>query len=201
ASLSGTGTAPVASFAPASIPFGNQPVNTTSPAQAVTLSNTGNAPLTISSIAITGTNSGDFAQANNCGSSLAANSSCTINVTFTPTATGARSASLSVSDTARGSPQPASLSGTGTAPAVSLTPSSVPFGNQQVSTSSAAQAVTLSNTGSAPLTISRIGSARMKTADSVQTRICPITRYTHAASASCTINVTFTPTATGARSA
>ena len=138
ASLTGIGTTATVSLTPSSISFGSRQVGTTSASQALTLSNSTSSGLTISSIAFTGTNSADFAQTNNCGSSLAANSSCTINVTFTPAATGARSATLTVTDSASNSPQTASLSGTGTAPAVTLTPSSVPFGNQLVSTASAA---------------------------------------------------------------
>src|SRR5207302_1809782 len=125
AGLTGTGTAPVVSLTPTSVPFGNQRINTTSAAQTVTLTNSGSAALTISGITITGTNAGDFGQTNNCPISpatLAANGSCTISVTFTPTATGSRSGTLSVSDNATGSPQTASLSGTGTAPVASLSP-------------------------------------------------------------------------------
>src|SRR5262249_34977236 len=111
ASLSGTGAAavPVAGLSPTSLTFGSQTVGTTSAAQGLTLSNTGTAALAISGIAT----SGDFAQTNNCGTSLAAGANCTINVTFTPTATGARTGTLSVTDNAAGSPQTASLSGTG----------------------------------------------------------------------------------------
>src|SRR5204863_9322519 len=85
----------------------------TSTAQAVTLSNSGSAALSITGIAITGTNSGDFGQTNNCGSSLAAGSSCAINVTFTPTATGTRNATLTVTDNASNSPPTESWTGTG----------------------------------------------------------------------------------------
>ncbi|MGC2369212.1 MAG: choice-of-anchor D domain-containing protein, partial [Candidatus Sulfotelmatobacter sp.] len=112
ANLTGSGPAPpapVVAFAPANLTFSAQPVKTPSPAQAVTLSNTGNATLNLSAIQITG----DFAQANNCPSTLAANSSCTINVTFTPTASGARTGSLTVSDNAQGSPQAVNITGAG----------------------------------------------------------------------------------------
>ena len=102
-------------MSPPSLTFANQTVETTGAAQAVTLSNTGTAALNISSIAVTGTNSGDFGQTNNCGTSVAAGAQCTINVTFTPTASGTRSATLSVADNASGSPQAASLTGTGEA--------------------------------------------------------------------------------------
>jgi hypothetical protein len=147
---------PGASLAPASLSFGNQQVGTTSAAQTLTLSNTGNASLAITSITIAGTNSSDFAQSNTCGASLNAGASCSISVTFKPTATGARNATVSVSDNAAGSPQTAALGGTGTAPAVSLSPTSLSFGNQQVGTNSAAKTVTLSNTGTATLAITVI---------------------------------------------
>ncbi len=75
----------------------------------MTLKNTGTAALTLGTIQITG----DFIQVNNCPGSLAANASCTINITFTPTASGTRSGSLTISDNAAGSPQTVNLSGTG----------------------------------------------------------------------------------------
>src|SRR5207249_7863424 len=107
----GVGGSSAASLSPTSLTFPSQTVGTTGTAQAVTLSNSGSAALSITGIAITGTNSGDFGQTNNCGSSLAAGSSCAINVTFTPAATGTRSASLTVTDNASNSPQTASLTG------------------------------------------------------------------------------------------
>src|SRR5205085_4067586 len=100
--------------------FSSQVVGSTSAAQTVTLTNSGNAALTISSIGLSGTNSGDFAQTNTCPSSsstLAAGASCTISVTFTPTATGTRSASVTITDNAGGSPQLVALTGTGVTPA------------------------------------------------------------------------------------
>jgi hypothetical protein len=114
----GTGPppAPGVGLSPTSLTFASQNVGTTSAAQVVTLSNTGNATLSITSIAISGTNSGDFAPTTACGSSLAAGANCAINVTFKPTATGTRSASLAVTDNASGSPHTVSLSGTGTSP-------------------------------------------------------------------------------------
>jgi hypothetical protein len=79
------------------------------------LTNGGNATLSITSVAITGTNAGDFAEvADTCGSSVAAGGSCTIGVTFTPSLASVEAASLSITDNAGGSPQTASLSGTGT---------------------------------------------------------------------------------------
>jgi Domain of unknown function (DUF4082)/Bacterial Ig domain len=77
---------------PASLSFGSQLVATSSSAQTLTVSNTGNTALTLSSITITGTDSSDFTQTNNCGTNLGAGSNCTIAVTFTPTGTGVRGA-------------------------------------------------------------------------------------------------------------
>src|SRR5206468_3964315 len=92
----------------------------------------------------------------NSPSTLAANATCTINVTFTPAATGSRSATLTVTDNASNSPQTAGVSGTGTAPP-SLSPTSLAFSNQNVGATSGTQAVTLSNPTSTALTITSIG--------------------------------------------
>src|SRR5205823_3290218 len=101
----------------------------------VTLSNPSGTALTITSIGLTGTNPGDFGQTNNCPlspSTLAVNGTCTINVTFTPAATGPRIATLTVTDNASNSPQTAGVSGTG-ASLPCLSPSPVPdFGNQSL---------------------------------------------------------------------
>src|SRR5207249_2893031 len=142
---------------------------TTSAPQAVTLSNSGSAALSISSIAITGADSGDFAQTNNCGSSLGSGTKCTINVTFTPSATGTRTGTLTVTDNASGSPQTASLTGTGVAPAAALSPTSLPVALPIVGTTSAPQAVTLSNSGSAPLSVSSIAITGANSGDFAQT--------------------------------
>jgi len=117
-SLSGTGSAsaPGVGLSPSSLNFGNQPLTTTSAPKTVTLTNTGNAALTINSIAA----SGDFAQTNNCpmGPNTlppTTSNTCTINVTFAPTALGTRNGTLSVADNASGSPQTVGLTGNGTA--------------------------------------------------------------------------------------
>ncbi len=108
------------SLSTTSLSFGSQNIGTTSAGQNVTLTNTGSAALSISSIAVTGSNSGDFAQTNSCGSSLAAGANCSIGVTFTPTAAGSRSASVTITDNATGSPQSFTLSGTGVSPSSSV---------------------------------------------------------------------------------
>jgi hypothetical protein len=109
--LSGTGTPGVPSvmFSASSLSF-TQIVGSVSAAQQLTLSNNGGATLTITgSISVTG----DFAETDDCGGSVVAGSNCTINVTFKPTALGARVGTLSVNDNAAGSPHTVTLSGTG----------------------------------------------------------------------------------------
>ena len=200
-SLSGTGTsvpAPVASLTPLSLAFGNQTVNNTSTVQTVTLSNTGNAALSIVSLVVTGTNAGDFAQSNTCGGSVAASGTCTISVTFTPVASDSRTASVSIMDNASGSPQTVSFSGTGTTALVSLSPTSLPFGNQSVGVTSAAQTVTLSNTGTASLSITSLTLTGTNASDFTQSNTCGSSL---AAGGNCTISVTFTPSASGSRTA
>jgi hypothetical protein len=195
---------PTADLSTTTLTFASQGVGTTSAAQSVTLTNTGNAALTIASITLTGANSGDFAQTNTCPVSpttLAAGSNCSINVTFKPTATGTRNASVTITDNAANNPQSVALTGTGVAPVVSLSPASLSFGNQSVGTSSAAQNVTLSNTGNAALTITSIVITGTNSGDFSETNTCPASPATLAAGANCTISVTFKPTATGNRAA
>jgi hypothetical protein len=203
--LSGTGAAagPAVSLTPTSIGFGPQRVGTTSGAQTSTLRNTGTAPLTISSIGLSGANAGDFAETSDCpfgAATLAVDGTCTISVTFVPTVIGARSASVTIGDDAADSPQSLGLSGTGTAPAVSLTPTALGFASSQVvGTTSAAQTATLRNTGTAALAISSIGLTGTNAGDYGQTNTCPSSPATLAVNGTCTVSVTFTPTATGSR--
>ncbi|PYU92591.1 MAG: hypothetical protein DMG25_11805, partial [Acidobacteria bacterium] len=197
----GSSGSATAGLAPASLTFANQNVGTTSAAQAITLSNTGSAALSISSIAVTGTNSGDFAQSNTCGGSVAAGATCAISVTFKPTASGTRTASVTVTDNASSSPQTASLTGSGVAAstaAASLSPTSLTFASQNVGTTSAAQTVTLSNTGSAALSITSVAITGTNSSDFAQTNGCGSSL---AAGSTCTISVTFTPAASGTRTA
>src|SRR5205807_2292335 len=116
--LSGNGTAAPEGGVDRKSVVEGQRLATTSAPMTVTLTNTGTAALTINSFAA----SGDFAAtstgASACPTSpatLAAGANCTINVTFTPTASGARTGTLSVTDNAGGSPQIMTLSGNGTA--------------------------------------------------------------------------------------
>ncbi|HYL93411.1 MAG TPA: choice-of-anchor D domain-containing protein [Alphaproteobacteria bacterium] len=111
--------APAAAVSPTSLAFGNQILNTTSAASPVTLSNNGSLPLTVLSIVVGGTNSGDFAQTNVCGISVAAAGRCTINVTFRPTVAAARAATLIITTNDLATPVlNVTLTGTGIVPGV-----------------------------------------------------------------------------------
>lgn len=83
-------------LAPRALAFGNQAINTTSAARAVTVTNTGSKAAPITKIVLAGTGAGQFAFTHNCGTSLAGRATCTIRVTFEPTTRGAKSATLSV---------------------------------------------------------------------------------------------------------
>ena len=158
--------------------------------------NVGNGALSISGLAVSGANSSDFAQTNNCGSSLAAGAKCTISATFKPTATGTRTAAVTLTDNATGSPQTVSLTGTGTAAIASLSPSSLTFGNDPVGTTSSSQVVTLNNTGNAALNITSIAFTGANATDFTQVDTCGASV---AAGGNCTIAILFTPSATGTR--
>jgi FG-GAP-like repeat/FG-GAP repeat len=109
----GPPAAPLATISPSSLNFNSENQGSTSPTQNVMLTNPGNAALSIRGISVGGTNSGDFGETSSCGSSLLAGGNCAIGVTFNPTATGPRSATLSIADNASGSPQSVNLAGTG----------------------------------------------------------------------------------------
>jgi hypothetical protein len=207
--LTGTGTQPGVLFAPTTVPFGNQHQGTTAAQMTSVLSNSGSGPLTITSVTVTGTNAGDFAvvapaSGTNCVTvgSVAAAGSCTIAVTFTPTAVGARTATVSVADNATGSPHTFVLTGTGTFPQASALPSPVGFGNQRQNTTSGVQAITLTNGGNETLNLTTVA---LGGTNANQFAIAAGTTCTNAgtvaAGASCVVNLTFTPTALGLQSA
>lgn len=188
--LSGTATAPIAGIAPAALSYQQQAINTTSGAQFLFLSNTGNGALTFSGAGIATT--GDFAETNNCGAALAPQTSCTIAVTYTPTVTGPETGSVTVSSNA--APQTVSLSGTGaaTAPLVTALPESLIFPTELLKLKSTAQTVTLKNSGTKAVSIASVTIS----GDFSKTGNCGASL---GAGKSCIENVYFTPTAAGTR--
>jgi len=192
-SLSGPGAAAIAKLwlSPASLTFGQQVVGAAGAAQSVGLTNTGTVALPMTQIST----SGDFTQTNNCPSTIAVGAGCAILITFTPTAPGPRSGTLSFTDSAGDSLQSEALSGTGvsTSPMVSLSPAGINFPGQTLGTTSAIQTLTLTNSGGSNMTVTGIAI----TGDFTQTNNCPLML---AAGASCTVSVSFTPTVVGPRS-
>jgi hypothetical protein len=197
--LSGTGVsaaAPGVTLSPASLTFASQALGTASPAQNINVTNSGESNLTIAGVTLTGADPQDYNQTNNCPATLIPSFSCNIAVTFKPTATGARTASVNVADNASGSPQTVSLTGTGapgTTPLVTFTPPSLGFTNVALNSTSASQTSTLQNTGAAALTITKIAASGTVPGDFAQTNNCPASVPVNG---TCTITVTFTPTAT-----
>jgi len=205
-SLTGTGTAPGVSLSPASLPaFASEGVGSKSVVQTIALSNSGSAGLSVSSIAITGTNAADFSETNTCGTSVAAGYNCTISITFAPAAINSRSATLTITDNNNAianSVQTVALTGTGTAPEVTVAPGSVPFGGENVGTASSASTITLTNSGNASLAISSITVSGADAKDFVmQSSSTCGTSAPVSAGKNCTIALVFTPSASGSRSA
>ncbi|HTS35060.1 MAG TPA: choice-of-anchor D domain-containing protein [Candidatus Solibacter sp.] len=184
---------------PTSLGFGQQAVGTTSASQQLILNNGQSTALTINNIFGSGNNPGDFQQSNDCGSSVPAGASCTINIAFAPTATGARSATINVSDSAANSPQTATVTGTGiNGGTIGLSTTSVNFGNQAGGTTSAPVQVTVTNTGNATVTFTSIQVTGTNGTNFGETDNCS---GNLASGNSCTINLNFTPGQVGSYSA
>jgi subtilase family serine protease len=200
--LTGTGTggsSGTVTLTPASLAFPNTIVGATSDAQLVTLTNSGSTAVTVSSIALSGTNPTAFLDLTSCGSSVAAGTSCSIYVAFKPASAAALSATLSVTDNATGSPQKVTLTGTGTAaPSVKLSATSIAFGTVAHGTTSPAKALTLTNSGTSILTLTSIALSGTNAAAFEALDTCGATL---APAASCTVYIAFKPATTGAMTA
>ena len=187
--LDGTGTAAPANVSPATLTFSGQIVGTTSASQTVTLTNTGSSPLTISSVTVTA----GFSQTGTCSGTIAGNGTCTLSVTFSPTAGGTTTGTLTVTSNASNSPNVVALTGTGLAPEIYVSSSTVDFGNQLVGITSAPQQLVVSNLGNLALTFSSIAT----TVNFGETNTCG---GGVAPQESCTVSVTFAPSAIGTAS-
>jgi hypothetical protein len=189
---------PTLTISPSSVNFGN--VYLGLPAVwTVTLKNTGSASITITSVAISksGNDPDDFKALSLCPSTLAAGKSCPILVIFTADGDNySPSGTLVITDSAAGSPQSVPLSGTVINPKASLSSYSLNFGKQRVGTTSTAQTVTLTNTGTTSLTLSTLN---IGSDFSFATGTTCTSGETLAVGARCLISVNFTPTAKGAR--
>jgi uncharacterized repeat protein (TIGR01451 family) len=149
--LTGTGINPAVSLSASSLDFGQQVVATTSQPKTITVTNAGTTSLTVRDV----TASGDFAaDATACTAQpVPADQACVINVTFSPTATGSRSGTLTITSNAASSPDTVALTGTGVAPVITVTPGSLAFGTVPIGTISSPQNVTVTNSGTSGLNV------------------------------------------------
>jgi hypothetical protein len=185
AALSGTGgaAAPIV-LNPVILTFPSTTIGATSPVQNITISNTSGTAIALQTPSVVG---GDFKiTANTCGSSLGPSVGCTVAIAFTPTASGSRSGTFSITDGV--GTQTASLSGIGTSPATdALSPLALTFAPQQITTASAAQQITLTNSGDLPLTLI---AAQITSGDFTAVNACGNSLNPHS---TCSINVAFAP--------
>lgn len=186
--LQGAGAIDPLTLSAPSLTYPVQMASTPSTVQNVVLTNVGSAAVSISSIAITGTNSADFSQTNNCGVSLATTATCTVIITFTPTLGGARSATLTINDGSFLSPHTVALTGTGQDFTLAI---------------SAAQTVTAGASGNFTLTITPdngfVQPIALTCTDTIPHSTCAVApaMITPSASAPTTVMLTITTTAKG----
>jgi hypothetical protein len=178
---------PIASFSPSGLTFPPQVVSPGGPASAaqiVTLTNVGTGNLDTTTLVA----SGDYSQTNDCPSSLAPKTSCTIEVIFTPNAIGTINGAITLTE-AFARVEFVSLSGVGLAP-VGFSPARLDFGTIAPGASSVAQTVTLTNNQSPSLAVNSVSTS----GNYSQTNNCPASLAT---GQSCSIDVTFSPTLSG----
>lgn len=189
---SGVTNAPIAQVSPGSLSFAATPVGGTSATQQVSISNTGTAALTISSII---SDSAEFVLAGSC-TSIAPNASCVVTVRFAPTAINARSGTLTVTHNAAGGASTVTLTGTGTAVIAQLTPAAITFPAMLLGSSSGVEVITVTNAGNLQLSISAVNSSSPEFPLAGGTCVAG---GAVAPGANCTIGVRFVPTAAGSR--
>jgi probable HAF family extracellular repeat protein len=191
--------APVVTLGTGSLNFSNQLVNSSSAAQSVALTNTGTGALGLSTITVIGLAADDYILTHTCGTSLAVNATCTVSVIFKPVSVGAKKATISIRDNAIGSPQSVTLLGTGVlAPTLKLSATGLTFASQSVGITSGAQTVTLTNAGTAALTLHSFTLKGGQADDYILTKTCGVSL---AANASCVLSVTFKPVSVGVKMA
>jgi len=191
--ISGVGRQTGVSISPTSLAFGSFPIVSSTQASSaagtslsVAISNNGGAPLQLGGFST----QGDFTETDNCGTTLAVSTTCTLTVKFVPMATGHRTGTLTL-ENPDGSTQSVSLQGDGSPAGLILTPPVLNFGVQPKSVTSQAQTAKLSNnTGQAITNLSIVASGEYSETDNCSTAL--------ANGASCTLNITVTPATVGA---
>jgi hypothetical protein len=191
--LSGQGAIPAnASLSPTALTFPDTAQGSASTVQTITVTSTGGVPVTLGAASITAQYQ---ISGSTCAGSLAPESTCTLSILFHPSATGAQPGTFSQPGSMAGSPLTASLNGNGLAPgAISLAPTSLNFGPSVVGTTTAAQSLTVTNTGSAS---EAVGAPTITPADySLVGNTCSSAL---SGGQSCTLTLAFTPAAVGSR--
>jgi hypothetical protein len=200
--LTGTGAGtPQATLSTTTMTFASDPIGTAEGPQSITLKNTGNGPLQVTSVAVSGTNPSDFLEFDTCTPTVAAAGSCEIALYFIPTASGTRTATVVVTDNAgnvSGAKQTLTVTGTATGtPQATLSLTTMAFGTVKVGTQANGQAVTLTNTGNSPLTVTSVALTGTDPGDYSLFNTCSSVSE----GSSCIAVVFFKPTATGPRPA
>ncbi|WP_189478223.1 choice-of-anchor D domain-containing protein [Parahalioglobus pacificus] len=188
---------PGISLSPSSLDFGGVRVGSSSDSQSVSVQNTGTAALNVS--AISGLSAPFSITGGSCSGgafALPAGDSCTLDIDFSPTAAGGAVATLTVSSDAPTGDASVGVSGTGTEPVLTLSTNAVDFGEITIGASSPAGLVTLSNSGSADLSVSAIADPAAPFSRSGGS--CAAAGMTLAPGESCSLEYVFTPTAAGA---
>ena len=192
-------------MAPASLAFGTVTTGTLSTTQAITVTNNGNANLSVSGVTLTGTNPTEFTVVTNgCTVAVAPAGNCIITVRFNPATTGVKAAAVSIAHNAAGTPSTVPVGGTGgsivvPAPVASVAPASLAFGTVTTGTLSTTQAITVTNSGTANLSVSGVTlTGTNPTEFTVVTNGCTVAV---APAGNCIITVRFNPATTGVKAA
>jgi uncharacterized membrane protein len=175
----------------------------------VTLTNSSKFAVNISSVTMSGAGANEFIATNNCGTIVPGTAApapavpnCTVSVTFAPTATGIQTATMNINSDAATPFSPVALSGTGTTPTVSLSPTSASFPNQALNVASSPVAITLTNTGTGSLNFQQVGGITITgpaAGDFSQTNNCGQQVAAGTTGNSCIVNIVFTPSALNSR--
>ena len=182
--------------------YAAQTTGTGSSAQTITITNIGSQTVALSPVALSGANTGDFVvSGNTCPSALAASSSCMMGVSFAPTAKGTRTAILNIPSSAAGSSNSVPLTGVGQSPlTITFSPRSQNFVPQAVQTSSTTQTVTVTNTGAQGVALTSVVLSVVNASDfAIIGNTCA--SRTLPPAATCSVELSFTPTGIGNRSA
>jgi hypothetical protein len=198
------GNNPNISMVPSSLAFGNDTLSVTSTVQDIQITNPSSVPLIISAVAMVASKT-PFAVPNTCvGTIPAGGGTCTMQVTFTPDSVSSFTDQIQITDNAggvAGTEHRITVTGSGVtaATAVTVAPTSLSFSSTVVGKVSAAQNVTITNTGSQTLNITSISTG--SSGDFTQTNTCSAVANTLSPGASCSVSVFFSPTASGTRTA